>query len=302
MNKVFPLFLLIMVVSADVCSGKTTAVFQFLKIPVSAQLTSLGCVNSASTGEASVILQNPSFSVFIPARELSFGGVSYLGGVLNSFNVSAVFPLKNRSAYGFSLLYYGSEHTKVDAPSSGYAYIEGEKFLTYNISAGGFYAHMVGETTSLGISAKLLTERLYSAVYTGFAIDASITEMVDRTSLFCLGVKSLGFAFNTTYLPPTIGYLSVIKRVGDGSFVIEGEQDIFNRGRIKIGAEFPIQRVFILRAGFHHPFNEHDTGNFILSRITAGFGIRSKGINFNYAFYPKGELSNSHYITLGIKP
>lgn len=304
MKKFFFLLMLFVALHPVACYGKAASIFQSLKIPGSARLTSLGGVNSFNPVDASSVWQNPSSAVFVPSKEVSIGGFDYLGGILSSLNFAAVFPIdKRKNAFGLTFSFVGSEHVKIDAPpaDNNYAYIETNKFSSYDMVCGGFYSVMVQPSSSFGIALKFITEKLYSETYLGAAMDISLTEIVDRQSAFCIGARNVGAAARSSYLPPMSAYVTIFKKIGVVNFAIEGEQDIFNAGEVKTGFEIPIADVLFVRAGFHHPFSEYDTGDFILSRLTAGFGIAVNKLKIDYAYYPKGDLGISHFLSIGIK-
>ncbi len=280
---------------------KETAAFQFLKLPFSARLASLGSVNFFGPSDGTMAWSNPSSAVLVHQSEVAAGGISHLGGVANFVNASALFKKEGR-AYGFCISYSGAEHSQVSAPilDKNYLYQESGRFLTYNLVLGGFYSVMIQPRTSFGVSTKVVAERLYSATYFGRVIDLALTEIVDKTSFFSIGARNLGGAFNPSNFAPSSVFLTIFKKINVVGFVLEAEQDIINNGEVKVGLEAPVEKILAIRAGFRHPFREHDTGDFVMSRVTFGLGLTFGKIKFDYGYYPKGELGANHYINIGV--
>lgn len=280
-------------------SAAETAVFRFLRSAVSPRHIAMGEVSSSFAPEPLGIAQNPSLASLTASREIAFAGASRLGGATADFSAAGV--LRNfrqgGSAVGFTMNLMTSSHERTLSPASSgsYLFTDAGGFTTYSSAVGGFYSARVQDTTYFGVSGKFIAEKLYSESNSGAAADIALMEMVDANSLFCLGARNVGASFAPAgYALPTSAYISILAKNPRASVAIEAEYDMQGFGEGKLGAEIPVGRTFDIRLGFRHPFKEYDTGEFVLSRVSAGFGLKLAGLSFDYAWQPRGDMGSSH--------
>ena len=306
-------------------SGKTS-IFRFLKEPRSPRQIALASVNTFFGSDAFASYQNPAAISLSDGKEISFAAGSRMSGIGGaSGGVSEIlYKTKgdNARAAGFNFTYDGSIQTKTVAPPSGdrYDFVTDGEFAVYSLSAGGYYATSLPRDTSpsdygfgggysagqtyFGIGGRVVIEKLYERSYPGAAFDIALLEEADPTTAFSIGVKNLGANFGSDSYPlPTSGFLTILKKAGLISFAIDAEYDAQGFGDVKAGIELRFSKNFAFRAGFRHPFSEYDTGDFLLSRLSAGFGITlDKGkMIFDYAWRPTGDLGSTHIAALRTK-
>ena len=310
----------------ELAASGRTSIFRFLKEPRSPRQMALGSVNTFFGSDAFASHQNPAAISLSGDKEISFAGGSRMSGIGGaSGGVSGiVYKTKgdNARAAGFNFTYDGSVQSKTVAPLSGdrYDFVAVGEFAAYSLSAGGYYSTSLPRDTSpsdygfgggyspgqtyFGISGRVVIEKLYERSYPGAAFDIALLEEADPTTAFSIGVKNLGANFGSDSYPlPTSGFLTILKKAGIISFAIDAEYDAQGFGDVKTGIELRLNKSFAFRAGFRHPFSEYDTGDFLLSRLSAGFGIAfAKGeMIFDYAWRPMGELGSTHIAALRTK-
>ena len=289
--------------ASGACAAETS-IFRFLKSAVSPRHVSLGEVNSFFSPDPLGMLQNPSLAFLSVRKEAAFSGAGRLDGAAAAFAAAGVLRDSNSgSAAGFALNTLTTSQRRTLAPASAgsYLYTDDGDFATYSGSFGGFYAGHVQDTTYFGVSAKIVVEKLYSESYYGLAADVALMEVVDARSMFFLGARNVGLAFSGGYPLPTSAFISILSKTSRVVFAVEGEYDLQGFGEAKLGLEIPVAASFDLRAGFRHPFREYDTGDFLLSRISAGFGLRLESFDFDYAWQPRGELGSNHLASVRMK-
>jgi|GEM_PF-6156055 hypothetical protein len=285
-------------------SAAETSIFRFLKSPASPRHVSLGEVNSFFNPEPLGIIQNPSLAFLSKRREAAFSGASRLDGSAATFAAAGVLRDSNSgSAAGFALNTLTTSQRRTLAPASAgsYLYADDGDFATYSGSFGGFYAGHIQDTTYFGVSSKLIVEKLYSESYYGVAADVALMEIIDARSMFFLGARNVGAAFSGGYLLPSSAYISILAKTSRVAFAVEGEYDLQGFGEAKLGLEVPVVDSFDVRAGYRHSFREYDTGDYLLSGISAGFGLRLNGFDFDYAWQPRSELGSTHLASVRMK-
>lgn len=303
----YPAFAAAVLSSGFLASGACaaeTSIFRFLKSPASPRHMSLGEVNSFFNPEPLGIIQNPSLAFLSARREAAFSGASRLDGSAATFAAAGVLRNSNSgSAAGFALNTLTTSQRRTLAPASAgnYLYVDDGDFATYSGAFGGFYAGHIQDTTYFGVSAKLIVEKLYSESYYGVAADVALMEVIAPRSMFFLGARNVGAAFSGGYSLPSSAYISILAKTSRAAFAVEGEYDLQGFGEAKLGLEVPVEERLDIRAGFRHPFREYDTGDYLLSGISAGFGLRLNGFDFDYAWQPRGQLGSTHLASVRMK-
>ncbi|MDI6757492.1 MAG: hypothetical protein QME32_05660 [Endomicrobiia bacterium] len=284
-------------------SAAETAVFRFLRSAVSPRHIAMGEISSSFAPEPLGVAQNPSLAALTKSREFAFAGASRFDGAAVDFAAAGVLRdfRQGGSAVGFTMNLMTSSHERTLAPASpgSYLFTDAGGFTTYSSAVGGFYSARVQDTTYFGVSGKVIAEKLYSESNSGAAADVALMEMVNANSLFCLGARNVGASFAPAgYALPTSAYISILAKNPGAAVAVEAESDMQGFAEGKLGAEIPVGRTFDIRFGFRHPFKEYDTGDFVLSRVSAGFGLKLDGLYFDYAWQPRGDLGSSHIVSV----
>jgi hypothetical protein len=180
-----------------------------------------------------------------------------------------------------------------------------ESFRAYDFAAGVSYGRRLTRTLEVGVTGKLLHEKIQDYSATGFASDLGVRY---RTP-----VRGLTLAATLTNLGPDMTFeqdaftLPSAGRIGAAyrslsllsGFILASDLRFPNDSDVKghVGAELWVHEAIALRGGAKLNYDE-EAG-------TLGFGVKFREYEFDYAFVPfseTSELGDTHRISVDWRP
>ncbi|MFH2203653.1 MAG: PorV/PorQ family protein [Elusimicrobiota bacterium] len=284
---------------------------QFLKLGAGSRAGGMGEAFSAVADDIHAVYYNPAGLTRITGSQLAASHTELFQDINYEFAAFA-YALGRAEDHSkhvlaasiYSLQVSGIERRAEDTNNPIGNFNAGD--YSYNIS----YGHWLNPSVSLGITGKLISQRIDSYSSEAFAIDGGLQyrprPAMQRPLTLSLVIKNLGsqpkFAGISDPLPMAfvagVGYEIMPKR-----FIIDidatkyRDTDAF----FGIGGEFRQELRddigFALRAGV----NTHRTSNEGLTEVTAGAGINFHRAAFDFSWVPFGVLGNTFRYSLILK-
>jgi len=272
----------------------------FLKIGVGARAVSMGEAFVAAIDDATALYWNPA-----GIAELRGGHVAlmhnewfqdirleYLGAVLG----------RDHDAFGLSLSFntVGDIERRVSASDQPL-----DTFSSHDMALALSYARKMSPRWNVGLSLKLLYEKIYLddawgwATDVGFLYHPPVEGLSVGGSILTLGPKmklrSEKFSLPTIYKlglrysPPLFHFQS-----GNLALAMDLSKPTDNQLRVHWGAELLLIERVALRSGYQMGYDEKG--------LSAGLGLRQGRLRIDYAFVPySSDLGTTHRISLGIE-
>ncbi|MBU0702104.1 PorV/PorQ family protein [bacterium] len=263
---------------------------QFLKIDVGARPAALGGAFAAVDGDVNSICWNPAGLGSIKQQTATFMHNEWLKGVKYEF-VGYAKPLSNGRVISGGITCLGSGN------------IEGwkDKDTRDDFSAGDIavtmgYSRKMNEQMLVGANARIIHQRIKDSTAAGVAVDMGILYQTKVKGLMIGAVlRNLGtrmkFENEANSLPLEIkGGMSV--SLPKMLCVLDVTIPTDNNLRINTGVEYQLIPQLALRAGYSSN-NDLDHG------LSAGIGFNTKGLQFDYALVPYGDVDNTHRVSVG---
>ncbi len=287
---------------SDEARGLTTA--NFLKSPPFARFQALAQGGIALSGIDSMFY-NPA-GLNLRGQKGSAYSIGYETLLESSHRVSLAYLRSSGSgSMGLGLLYFSS--TNFDELNSLGDYLG--KFSTYDMALIGSYSKRFN-LTDFGMSAKIITSKLYDKSANSIAMDVGL---IFRDKLgsgrsgtdVALTVRNLGIPMKlgskTSPLPLELAggigwhYTRYCEIILEGKLPVDNSPYLLFAGEQFIPfSELKDGSGLFLRIGYN--FKNHNELEF-MGAFTGGFGVRISPINIDYAFVPYGDLGNTHRVT-----
>lgn len=273
--------------------GATSA--DFLTMGVGARASALGGAFVAVSDDATAGYWNPAGLMQISAAELVFMHNSWYQDIKNEYLVLAL-PLSRSFTLGFGVSYldYGSfEGYSVDDEPTG-AYSANASVLS---SSG---ALKIGSHLSLGVTAKMLSEKLERSSATGYAIDVG---WLYRASAFSFGLNLRNMGKGLRYLKdefplPRQLLMGLAVSLYENRLTVASDLEIpSDRGvLLHHGFEYCYESTVFLRSGYSHQFGcARPCGS---GGMSFGFGVRHSFGAVDYSYRPDDRMGDTHQISL----
>jgi len=240
------------------------------------------------------ILNNSASLIFSrPKKEISFSNLKWVDDTTYS---NMYFSSKNWGL-GLSFFDYGSFSYYGETPS-----LAGE-FKAYD---GMFFisrSFKTGDTTSLGISLKVFSEKIGEFNGSGVAFDFSFCKRIQdpftkNLTSFYMGIKNIGGKIKLRDENESVdsivegGFGFALKRGGWFNILLSRVGDTLY---LKAGIESFLSRVLRFRLGYVYP-QEGNVSS--LSGLRAGIGVNFNSFSINYALYPFQDVSYHHIFSV----
>lgn len=273
--------------------GNTTAA-NFLELGVGARTAAMGDANTAWANDAYGLHYNPAGMARNSRQEVAAFYNAYVQDLSHTY-FAYLHPLAI-GTLGVSLTYMDLGSIDRTTISSAGAVVG--RATAGSTAFGVTYARPVARAVDLGVTLKILNERLDNFSASAGAVDLGVIwrppvqGLTFGASLTNLG-SSLKFVREREPLPLTLklgaGYLVPSGRWGlTSDLIVTRSRDFAG----KIGGEFWIlPEALALRAGFNSTI---EAG----SGFTIGAGFRWDDLRLDYAYVPTGDLGRQHQMSL----
>jgi len=152
-------------------SGSGSEAASFLDIPIGAAPAALGSAYTARAEDAYAPVWNPAGLAYADATRLSGTHLAYLAGFHYEYAGLAV-PLKNNQGLGASIQYLGADDFVAASEQGNITGTFSTTFAAYSLA----YGRMFGPKWSLGLTGKLISEKIADASADGFAGDIGVSD------------------------------------------------------------------------------------------------------------------------------
>lgn len=263
--------------------------FSTLLVSPSARQAAMGEGYGSSADDLFSLYSNPAGILNVPYFTVGAAHNQWISDYRSEF-VGLIYHPTN-FAVGFSIN-YGTvgDIERRSGPSE-----EPEGYFDLNdLVAGITLAHLVGENIMLGLTSKIVYERIdfYSA--TGFAVDLGLQyrpmpELVVGASFANLGTKMT--LDEDEYDLPKLLRAGGSYRISDFLISADVVYPTDDDPHFHLGGEYLINKLFYLRGGFQSGYDE--------KALAFGLGFAQKGFNIDYAYVPfKSDLGDTHRLSL----
>jgi hypothetical protein len=271
----------------------------FLKIGVGARAAAMGEAYAAVAQDPTAMYWNPAGIANAPDLDFHASHNEWISDVRYEY-VGVVQGMRGHALGAHVSLLHMGELEGRDATGQFT-----ESFRAYDFSAGLTYGRRVLRTVEVGITGKLLYERIQDFTATGFAADLGVRY---RTPL-----RGLTVAATATNLGPEMKFeeesftLPASARIGAAyrsrallsGFVLASDVRFPNDADVRghLGAELWVHEMIALRGGAKLNYDE-ELG-------TLGFGVKFREYEFDYAFVPfsdTSELGDTHRFSVDWRP
>ena len=249
-----------------------------------ARSAGLGSMTTANVAGAEALRINVAGLGRANATEITLANMQYLGGTdinMNALGIAA--PLGKGQTFGMTIaaLSFGDiQQTTTNAPEG-----TGSTFAPSFFHIGLAYSKTFDEKISVGAGLRFISQAIFNASATGFAIDAGVQYVSGDADEFKLGISlrniGLGMRFSgdgitEQFLEPVDGdyLISATNRIadfdlpfqlnigssydidldaaGDNKLTLVGNftSNAFSRDNLGGGFEYGFRKVFMVRAGY----------------------------------------------------
>ncbi|MBL7112881.1 MAG: PorV/PorQ family protein [Bacteroidales bacterium] len=295
--------------------------WQFLKINGDPRQASMGGVYLVNRyANANAVFGSPAILASIDRVDIQFNSVNWIADIkYNSFSMAKRFGRLGSFALSYVNLDYGDIPETIHEESQGSTttpVITGNYFTASDVAIGLSFAKKITDYLSLGGNVRYISEKIAGTGMSNWSIDFS--------TLYYTGLNSLRISIIARNFGPDqhlVGYSEELQseavdirmplefRIGVAydffenennenylTAVIEGKVQSDGAEKINIGAEYVIQEMFFIRAGYR--FNYDSEG------LTVGLGFNylwgKQNMTINYALLDFQSLKLVHMISIGL--
>ncbi len=301
---------------------------QFLKIPVGPRATAMGGAYVSNANDASALFWNPAGIVNVKDNEL-FASYTSLWAGLNLSHAALVVSTANIGTFGFSmsLLTMGEMEVTTELQPEG----TGQKFDAQDLMLGVSYARHLTEDFSVGVTMKLVNQRIWNETASGFAFDVG--------TQYRIGIEDLAIGMSMSNFGPDMKYdgrdlsvqydgstqnpenrltpaqlaaedypLPLFFQVGVSMTVVNAEgfrmhiaadaaHPNDNKERVNVGTELSILGNFFIRGGYRFGYDT-ERGTFGAGVIAPVGGAM---VTFDYAYAMYDLLPSVNRFSIGVR-
>lgn len=278
--------------------GAGTSTGDFLTLGAGARIPSLGGAGTALSEDATSLYYNPALMTQVKKQSVVLMHTAYLDS--SFFSQGAyVRNMGKNGAFGANLHYFSAGSIESldrdQKPIGSISPTDTEITLGYARQVGAF---------ALGVGGKYVKSELVDSAST-FALDVGVLSQPFFKNRLRLGASVSNMGGTLTFekekedLPLTIkagAAYQVTPRLAlvlDSAFLKEG--DAYTAGGAEVKLPINIDWIATGRLGYNTGTASDVSG---LTGVTFGAGISRKGLGFDYALVPQGDLGITHCIAL----
>ena len=292
MKKIVLLICVFFLGSTDgLCDG-----FASLKLGSHARAEALGMAFTALSDDGSAGFWNPAGLARLRRTDVILSLHHWIEDVRSEF--LGLGWGGDRSGLGIHVLYTNMgeiEHRTVPSPTPI------TKFSAHELIIGGSYARQIFHPFSMGMTVKMLYEKIFVEEAWGLAADVGLLYQVWEGGPMIGGViqnmgKTNALHTENITLPLTVrlGLSHTLEFLGGGwTFVMDGVKERGFPFHLHGGLEFGWHRSVFLRLGYQSGYQTRD--------VTGGLGVTWGRYRLDYSYMPLGSgLGDSHHLTFGV--
>jgi hypothetical protein len=294
-----------------------TASATFLKLGQGARASAMGEAFTAQSDGAGACYWNPAGLADIDGFQLTALYNTWIADIYYGWTSIAV-PVGNIGTFAGSFLYLGMDKLEGRDDSGG---LTGESFAPISMSGSISYSRDLSRLVSFplagGISGKYVHDALWLSDNEGdntgkaFALDIGLLAGIPSIDRLKFGLAIQNMSTGITYNEEK-EKLPVVTRVGLAAGVLnmaehtinltlDGVFPSDNSPQANAGLEYWFHKMFAVRVGYRGlgAVNNQAAGG--LTGLTAGAGLKVKGVGIDFAWVPYGYLApNGNTFRAGI--
>lgn len=302
------LSIVVLAIASPVVHSQQASIFPFLRSLVSSRSAALGGATVASVGDAANVVLNPAVIATAETSEVSGTFVKHVADINAGLATYTTDIAGGAGAVTLGYTNYGAfNRTTVDGNLTG-------SFGASDISLGLTYSKELDTLIAYGATAKVLHSSLADLRSTAIALDAGLLFRfpAKRTNIG-LSVLNLGTQLST--YDGTRDRLPLDVRLGlnhrlrglplmiNVSFnhLADDVDDLGERfSNFSLGGEFFVGKYVQVRVAYDNAMRNTSAVSVStqLSGFSAGLGVRTSAINFDYALNVLGASSVLHRVTV----
>lgn len=296
--RMHKLIIAVLLCSSTAAAAAGASGLSFLKVGVGARALGMGEAFSAAATDPSAVYYNPAALRLARSSQLTFMHREWVQGTRAEFIGAQV--MFDQLALGLginSTSISDIEIRSTPGPAIGV-------FTARNASLGASAAYQVDPQLSIGVTGKLVYEKILVDEASGVAFDAGVvytTPWDFRVAAVLSNLGSVSELRNESSKMPQLfrGGIAYDTPVGGVDGVLLLTADILSvseesNTHLHFGGEFEYQNTFALRFGYQTGYEGKS--------IAAGLGVRYGLVMLDYAFVPyTNELGTTHTFSIGLR-
>ncbi|HPR17575.1 MAG TPA: PorV/PorQ family protein [Candidatus Cloacimonadota bacterium] len=297
MKKLFVILVIVMLTAVLLADTSGEAGFQMLKINTGATVGAQSGTGAFTTEDAFGFMHNPTAGIWQHKRVISLAQNYWIMDC--QLNSGAYYYSQGSKAFGIGYRYldYGKQDNRNDAGEITGEFHPMDMVITTNA------AYRLNPDMYLGANLHILYEKIDAASALGVAFDLGYTYLTPFQDFkLAVALKNLGKTDDMDKedieLPITAEF-NLIKDFQLGMVPLSTELKLLKHSddddlKMALGLNAQIVKMLELRFGYKFNYDSED--------LSAGFGIKLKKIDVDYAYVPhSSELGDAHLIGLTYK-
>lgn len=285
---------------ANVTDKSGTTAFAFLKIGQGARASAMADCYVGLSDDVNAVYWNPAGISQISSHELITNYTMWFEAISRCY-IGYVHPKFKFGTLGCNINYLSTTIEKRT----------GETDDTYNSTTVGNMALSIvwgkefSNKLSLGSGIKLIFEGLDTQSIGGIAIDLGGLYRINEKFSAGLSIQNIGTEMGVSRNPDP---LPILLRAGVSKKLVQDKLMLLSdfylglvdmTASVSIGGEYKVSKVFYPRIGYKYRITNSNLD--VLAGLSAGFGLKYKIYQFDYAFVPYGDLGFTHRLDFLIK-
>ncbi len=295
MKKIFiTIFILLTAITLNAQNdGTANTGLAFLKLGVGARALAMGDAYSSICDDGTAVIYNPARLNSGKDNNVTLMYNSAMKDLTNNF-IGVKFKFNK---FGLGLGLFKTNIADIEIRTIPGAPVD--KFDAQNLSLNLSLCYEIYENITLGVTSKMLYEKIYIDESSGYGFDIGTNYKRDNLS-FSFVLSNLGsineLKNTSTKLPTAIRFgsaYSFAKSNFNFILALEGYK-VLDGGKLHInsGGEVCYKDLLFIRAGYQTAYENKG--------FTTGLGFKYKGIMLDYAFIPYSDsFGTSNTISLG---
>ncbi len=270
--------------------GVGTGAADFLKLAPNARAVALGNAYVAVADEANAIYWNPAGLGQLKSKEFTASYLSYLESINYGF-LGFVYPRKSGAcAIGINYLNTSIERVReLDASLGQAVYQEDGTYTAGALTLILSYGREIFSNLSLGLSLKVINEKLDDSAANAYALDLGGLWKLSRMKIG-FAVQNIGTKLKDDPLPINFRLGGTYSLLQDKLLTALALNYSLDKDfRAGIGLEYLLKQSFPLRLGYEY-------GN-DLAGLTCGLGFKFRAYRIDYAIVPYTEFGLTHRVS-----
>ncbi|MFQ3676034.1 MAG: PorV/PorQ family protein [Endomicrobiia bacterium] len=287
-------------------AGSTAATF--LKIPVGARASAMGGYYAMVGDDVSLLYWNPAGIAEINSSLIEFSYKEYFQGIKHNFLGYATLLKNSVVGFGITSFFVDGIEARSGLLDINDAYVNLYQvtpveyyFGILDLSINGSYARKINNKWSLGVNAKIISQKVDTYTGHSFALDLGSNWILKKNLWLGVVIKNFGLPIKLdkeSYNLPLELDIGLLHNYRNINFVFNLNQPIDNYLISSFGVEYNVLEHISLRTGYKYKLYGWELGN--EAGLSAGLGFNFYGTKLDYGITSYGILGFVHNVSFGI--